>query len=294
MKVFMLVIALASITFVAQANTQQFFENESHPSFQNDQQVLHRYDVKSGIIDYTITTSGKVMMSNVNGNGKAHLYFKDWGAIELQEEESSQTTTMKVFGREKTETEEKHIISKLDNGRQWSVDFKNQTIFESRSQAMDYMKQTNTNATDAGRSMLESMGGKMVGNESIQGYTCEVWEIAGGKQWIYKGVLIKLEMTVLGIKTSQEATNVRFDIAVDDHYFELPDFPVQKIDQTNQDDMMNASDYDDMEESMQYIRNLSFEEWKAMVIKEDPEMKEKSDAELRQSYDILQKMAGKK
>ncbi|MCK5105241.1 MAG: hypothetical protein KAR17_20600, partial [Cyclobacteriaceae bacterium] len=64
----------------------------------NSQNKLKRYDVKSAIIEYSTTTSGKTFGSTVKGTGTESLYFKDWGAIELAEEKSTQTTVTKIFG----------------------------------------------------------------------------------------------------------------------------------------------------------------------------------------------------
>jgi hypothetical protein len=41
---------------------------------------------------------------------------------------------------------------------------------------------------------------------------------------------------------------------------------------------------------MELMENLSFEEYKQMVREGDAEMKDASDEELRQSYDMMQKM----
>ena len=39
--------------------------------------------------------------------------FKDWGAIELRDEKSSETNEIKIFGNTKKDTKNKHIINKL-------------------------------------------------------------------------------------------------------------------------------------------------------------------------------------
>lgn len=256
----------------------------------NSQNKLKRYDVKSGIVKYTTTISGKVLGGKVNGNGTESLYFKDWGALELKEQESKQTTTMKFFGKEKVETSSSHTMSKLDNGENYVADFNTKTITANRDLGMDLMKQSNKDAGEAGMSMLESMGGKKVGNETYQGYNCEVWEFPGGKQWIYKGVMLKLDMKVLGIRTVTEATSVKIDVSVADSNFKLPDFPVQKMEGFMNNDEFEG-EMDEMNANMDKISKLSFEEWKKMATKDDPEMQEMSDEELRQTYDMIQKMA---
>ena len=255
----------------------------------NSQNTLKRYEVKSGIIKYTSTISGKVLGGKVKGSGTEDLYFKNWGAVELKEEQSSQTITMKFFGREKIETTSTHVMNKLDNGESYLADFDKKIIYATRDLAMDMMKQSNTDAGETGKNMLESVGGKIVGNENILGYNCEVWDINGAKQWMYKGVVLKMDITVFGIRTLMEATSAKFDVSVTDANFKLPDFPIQK-----QEGFMNNQEFegemDDMNDNMDQISKLSFKEWKKMATENDEEMREMSDEELRDIYDMIQKM----
>ena len=258
----------------------------------NAQNKLKRYDIKSGIIEYATTTSGKVMGSTIDGSGTEKLYFKDWGALELKESMLTQTTTMKFLGNASTETEETHTMVKLDNGESYSVDFKKETIYASRDMAMDMVMehQADGDAGKVGESMLESMGGKKTGTEKFLGYTCDVWEIMGGKQWIHKGLMLKMEMTVLGITTKTEATSVKLDVSVPDANFSLPDFPIQEVENFMSNDDDSPMDAKEMEEGMKMMEGLSFEEYKKMVREGDAEMQDASDEELRQSYDMMQKM----
>lgn len=259
----------------------------------NAQNKLKRYDIKSGIVEYATTTSGKVMGSTIDGSGTDRLFFKDWGAIELKESMLSQTTTMKFLGNASTETEETHTMVKLDNGETWSVDFNKKQIYASRDMAMDMImaNQPDADAGKVGESMLVSMGGKKTGTEKVLGYTCDVWEIMGGKQWIHKGLMLKMEITVMGITTKTEATSVKLDVSVPDANFDLPDFPIQEIENfMGNDDSDSPYDAEEMKEGMELMENLSFEEYKQMVREGDAEMKDASDEELRQSYDMMQKM----
>lgn len=196
----------------------------------NNKNELKRYDVKSGIVEYETIISGKMMGSKVSGEGIEKLYFKSFGAIELREAESSQTTTTKIFGHGQTDTESTHTINKLDNGDSYFVDFEKRQIYMGQDLAMEMTKALypNADAGEMGESMLESMGGQKTGSEKFLGYSCDIWEFAGGKQWIYKGVMLKLEITMLGITTVTQAIKADFDVQVPDKYFNLPDFPVQK------------------------------------------------------------------
>lgn len=257
----------------------------------SSQNKLKRYDVKSGIVEYVTSTSGKMMGSTISGSGTGKLFFKDWGAVELKEEQSSQTTTIKIFGRGKTKTESTHTINKLDNGESYLVDFEKKQIYANRDMAMDMTKafQPDADAGEVGKSMLESMGGKKVGNEKFLGYNCEVWELAGGKQWIYKGVMLKLEMTTLGITTITEAKTADFEGSVPDNYFKLPDFPIQK-EEGFSDNEEYKNDMEDMDANMARMSKMSYAEWKKMALENNEDLQNMSEMELRQTYDMMQKM----
>jgi len=211
--------------------------------------------------------------------------------MELKETESTQTTSMKFFGKKSTETENTHTMLKLDNGKTYSVDFENERISVNRDMAMDLTKAfyPDTDAGEAGKSMLESMGGEKVGNEKFMGYNCDVWELSNGKQWLYKGAMLKAEIAMLGITTLTQATSANFNTSVPDKYFQLPDFPMEEM-----EGFMDNEEYEenmeDMDANMEQISKMSFSEWKKMAQANDEEMQQMSDEELRQTYDMIQKM----
>lgn len=259
----------------------------------NSQSKLKRYDVKTGMVDYEITISGKTLGSKITGEGKESLYFKDWGAIELLEEKSSQTTKTNIFGVKNSNTTKTHTIAKLDNGESYHVDFDRKKILLSRDLGMD-MTTTYREDGDAGKvgkNMLESVGGKVIGTEEFLGYKCELWEVMGAKQWMYQGVVLKIEMTTMGITTIKKAKTAVFNKDVADKYFELPDFPIQK-----EEGFLDNKEYQeekgDMDKKIEMFSNMSFEEWKEMALadKENTKYQNMSDAELRYTYNMLQKM----
>ena len=257
-----------------------------------EQNKLKRYDVESGIVQYKITINGKVMGTTITGSGTESLFFKNWGAIELVEEKSTQTTKMKVFGKEKTETTNTHIINKLDNGISYHVDFDTEIIYQRRDPAIDLMMQTNTDAGKTGKNILEAFGGKKIGDEVFKGYNCEVWDISGAKQWLYKGVVLKLQVTVMGITTIKEATLANFKTVIAKHQLELPNFKVQK-----EEGFLNNQEFqEEMEEmnaDIDKLSKMSFTEFKKMASKDD-EMKDMNEEELLQLYNMMKKIKLKK
>jgi hypothetical protein len=291
-KIILLAVLLVLLQFSCSNTKPQDKSKEVATVTLQNQNTLKRYAVKSGIVKYKITTNGKVFGSTIKGSGTESLYFKNWGAVELLEEESTKTTHSKIFGKEKTETTSTHTMSKLDNGKSYHVDFDNATVYLRRDPAMEFMKQTDTDAGDAGKKMLEAMGGKMTGKESFLGYTCEIWDVMGAKQWIYKGVTLKIETAIMGITTIKEAISAKFNSTVSASYFQLPEFPIVK-----EAGYLNDTDYAKEQEATQAqinkMKNMTYAAYKAMVIKEDEEAKDMSEEEFKQSYEMFKAMLKK-
>ncbi len=177
-----------------------------------------RYEIKSGIIEYTITLSGDMMGMKMKGKGTATTLFKEWGNVELHSEESK-TTTMGM-------TEHNREITKIDNGKVYSVDFDQKVIYELSADALDNSEHKDLMQT--GKEILISMGGKKIAEEKFMGYNCEVWEMMNVKLWIYKGIMIKSEANIMGIKNMTVANKIELDVSIPDERFNLPNFPIQK------------------------------------------------------------------
>jgi len=253
---------------------------------------LKRYNVKSGMVKYVTKIHGKMMGSNISGSGTEELYFKDWGNLELKKKDEKKITHINIFGQKKTEVEETHTINKLDNGKSYMVDSKNKLIYLRRDPAMEMMKTFNNgNVVDPGKKMLESMGGKKVGKEKILGYTCDVWEIPGGKQWIYKGLPLKIVMTIMGVTSSTTAVSAKFNTNVADSHFKLPDYPIQK-EEGYLNDKAYAKDQAEMRKGAEKMKNMSYEQYKQMLKKDDPEeYKNMSEKDIKMGYQLMKKMA---
>ncbi len=266
------------------------------------QNKVKRYEIKSGMVQYATKISGKVMGSTVSGSGTESLYFKAYGALELQEEKSQQTTTTKIFGQENTETEHTHTMNKLDNTTSYMVDFDEKAIYKNENMAMSAIRafHPNADAGNAGEKMLEALGGKKTGTENILGYACEIWDLAGIKQWIYKGVTLKTEASAMGITTTSVATSAQFNVNVPDKHFQLPDFPIKKMEggmngreasiMQGLFEGMDDEDSGDDIEGLKRVARMSFAEFKNEA-KQDEEMSHMNDEELRHQYNMIKKMA---
>lgn len=296
MKKISIIIALFIVTVSCKGNENKTADSLSVNTSKSDQSSLKRYQVKSGIINYSTKTSGKVVASTITGSGTEVRYFKNWGALELYEQNSTTTTVTKIFGKKTSETTSDHQMTKLDDGTSFIVDFKNKSIIEQKDMAMEMIKKMHPNkdAGEVGKSMLEGLGGKLIGKEKFLGYACEIWNLMGVKQWIYKGVMLKSEANLMGIITITEATKASFDVSVSDSKFDLPNYGIQKTQSSFglEDLNFEMEDMEDFEADMDKLSKLSFEQWKKMALsdREDEEIQNMSDAELKQTYDMIQKM----
>lgn len=179
-----------------------------------------RYDIESGKIEYTSTTSGNMMGITTTGKGTETLFFKDYGNLEISEENSS-TTTM-------GQTQKLHKMTKIEKGKVYSVDFDHQKILTMDNPMMSGGQ--NQDMMAMGKEMMQSMGGKKIADEKYQGYECEVWSLMGSKVWIYKGLTLKIESDIMGVKILKEATDIQLDIKLDDGLFQLPEYKHESID----------------------------------------------------------------
>lgn len=187
-----------------------------------------RYLVESGQIGYTITVSGSVLNTTFEGSGSARTYFKNWGNVELNEEESTITTTSTIpGGGTVVDTNVNHEMNKLEDLYSYSVDFKEQKIYKRKDLALEAIKNSpNYDPIKVAEQIMLQNGGTKLPNEKYMGYDCEVWSFLGSKLWGYKGVTLKIESTLAGMHTVKKAIKIQFNVAIDDSKFELPNYPI--------------------------------------------------------------------
>ncbi len=247
---------------------------------------IKRYNVKSGIVKYKLTTEGNIMGVKTGESGTMTVAFKDYGAYESIDETRTRNG------------DENHSFTVYKNGMIFTVDYDSKTIYKKPDPMSQLMKTGDGDMGVAGEKMLISMGGRKTGKGKVLGYDCDIWEVAGAKQWIYKGVALRIESKIMGITSIQEAISADFNISVSDKYFALPDFEVMEMDmmgipsdmQMQIDEGDNSADEELSPEELEMARNMTFEEYKEMVKKEDPEgYKEASEQELRMGYEMMKK-----
>ncbi len=284
MKKILLFAALTSFLLACGENSSKQENSKNEKKTENSinqgelDTKMKRYDVKSGIIEYKISTEGSVMGFKISGEGTKKVIFKDWGAVELVEERKTEDNM-----GQKSET---HNLNKFDNGYTYTVNFEQKKIYKGNQKGMfNTFITTHENMAEAGKSMLESMGGKKVGEEKIQSYECKIWEIMGQKVWLYKGLSLRVEVDVMGIKTIEEATQINLNCPVRSEDLKLPNFEI-----IDTEEMQTPTMDKDEKENINEIRKMSFEDFKKKA-KETEDMKNMTDKELKQTFEMMKKMA---
>jgi hypothetical protein len=177
-----------------------------------------RYEVKSGIIEYTLNGESNMMGMKSKISGSAKTVFKAWGAVERSE----QTSQTSVMGN----TQSTHTMTKIMDQKVYVVDFDRQVIYEYTPQML--ASSPNSELVNRGKEMMKSMGAKKIGEEDFMGYACEIWQVMGTKVWLYKGIMLKSQTEMMGVTHTSEATRIEFGASVSENDLKLPDFPIQE------------------------------------------------------------------
>ena len=161
----------------------------------NAQQNANRFALKSGYVEYKI--SG-------NSEGLKKVWWDDYGQKSYVEQKS--TTSTSLFGI--TSTEETHTVTVTKDGRFWTANLIDQTGRKGKlptSQEMLGSDLTEEEQKKLADEILASLGGEKIADEEFMGYSCEVIKIMGSKSWIYKGVVLKSTVSMMGIEVKEEA-----------------------------------------------------------------------------------------
>ena len=205
----------------------------------NDDQ-MKKYDIESGRIEYAIKGSSDMMGMKMKTIGKKRVLFTDYGIQDLTE--NNQITKQTMSGQ--TKNTKTHTMVYMKNGTVYTVDFDSKRIsrIENMGAAMGAFMGDGQNIKQSGEAMMLKMGGKKTGTDKILGYNCDIWNLMGTKQCMYKGIPLKVETNMMGIINTEVATKIEFDISLSKDNFKLPDFPIydmqgNKLDKSKLDAM---------------------------------------------------------
>lgn len=124
------------------------------------------------------------------------------------------------------QTVEEDKIDLILGLEQYSIDNKTKTGTKTINKFLENMtgNADDEDMIEVGEQMLENMGGKKVGTETVLGKQCDVWEISsmGTKIWVWNGIALKTTIDFLGQSYSIIATNIQVDVTVPANKLKIP------------------------------------------------------------------------
>ncbi len=181
------------------------------------------FDTKTAMIDYKIKGNGKLAKNNyLSIDGNATLVFDKWGMHKLYKEKYVATTKGSVENR-------KIILTLIldDKGEISKVDFKHKKIIKSVNLITKASIKNGENLYEKMKKDME-MKGSNIDTSTVLGYPCEIWLYKGKKRCFYKGIPLREEYTVSGIKVLKEAVSIDLDGNFSKDAFALPNFKEDK------------------------------------------------------------------
>ena len=239
-----------------------------------------RYEIKSARVEYKTVSP--------QGNGTKTLLFDNYGSRERVHE--------KIYNANQLIVDK---LTLLDGDKAYSVDLLTKTATDASTSIKMAKSISGKDMSAAGKEMLESMGGKMVGKKSMLGKTCEVWQVStmgSTTILVYKSVPLSVQVQVMGFTTTEEAISFREGVSISENDFMLPKgVTVQETNYRHGEDSMieeygngmTKSDKQDLEK----LQKMTYEEFKNFIKKNDSNAK---DEEIKMIYNMMKAAAGSK
>lgn len=222
----------------------------------NAQQQAQQYAIKSGYAIYNLTG---------NTTGTKSVYWDNYGTTTLTEIKSK--TVTKMFGMKSEE--EAHTITLIKEDKYWSADLLDNSGSKGTlpyySEAKEYAESmTEKEQEELANELLSSMGGERLGNESVEGYTCEVISLMGAKSWIYKGIVLKSEAKIMGIESNEVITEFKPNTKVSSSKF-MPYDGVEYTDMSQASEQYGGNPFAQMAAAMEMQDEYEEEEEEEIV-----------------------------
>ena len=171
-----------------------------------------KFDVETGMVLFEISGKGQLTADiNISIKGEGKLRFRDWGVEALLEEDYVEVTTGVLSNVNRV-----HLCKKFEEKQRFDVDFATEKILE-RPMPKGNFKE------------YYLKGLEKTGQETIAGYTCDVWESEGVKKCLYKGIPLLVERYLLGVYYQKKAVDVQLNIKPTPEKYALPNYPVEKF-----------------------------------------------------------------
>ena len=173
------------------------------PKLAGQELTLKPYGLKSGIIEYSY--SGDRV-------GKGTLYFDDYGM------KSAMFTDAVQDG----EKQKGWVVTFGDYQYMWDPDDPSEGM-KLKNPIITWIAESSKGEIESySESMYSKMGFKRAPDETFLGKPCKAMKGDMGKVLTWNGILMLLDMKVMGSGSHQEVTKIQTNVPVDAKYFVLP------------------------------------------------------------------------
>ncbi len=173
------------------------------PILAGQENTLKPYGLKSGIIEYSYS-GDKV--------GKGTLYFDDYGM----------KSAMYTDAVEDGEKRKGWVVTNGDYQYLWDPD-RSDEGFKLKNPIITWIAESSKGDVESfSESMYSKMGFTKAPDETFLGKSCKVMKGDMGKVLTWNGILMLLDMKIMGIGSHQEVTKIQTNIPVDGKYFVVP------------------------------------------------------------------------
>ena len=179
------------------------------PAAQASAATPTRFDAKAGRVEFTL--SGMQ-------TGTETMTWDDYGARTVTE-----TTTTTAIGNLPPRTHERRVIRTGDT--MIVLDLEKKTALK-MEHILEQAKAV-TGSQDMrvfSEQMMAQMGASKTGSDTVVGKSCDVWTMTqmGMTVCVWKGLALKTDGNMMGVKIGKLATKVDENVAVDPALFEIP------------------------------------------------------------------------
>ena len=232
---------------------QNFVDNYDETVYTKNPEDYKRYAFESAHVEYKINDSDK----------ETKELFIDMGGYKYAE-----------YLTEKSRKKTEKTASILIGHRMITVDFQEKTAVEMNNPMAFLLANPDKDWEESSERILKHMGYEIIGSEKVLGYDCDIWKQGSHRMWVWHGLSLKSKIG----KQTEEAINVEIGENIDPKVFEAPnDFEVTIVDEKDLFPEVDTTDlYYDKSNDKEYnelldeIENMSWSEYKAKVLEEDP------------------------
>lgn len=176
---------------------------------QLEKEGYKRYAIASAVVEYALRGVQ---------SGKEIVRFDRWGL-----RESNATRTEVTAGGM---TVPSNVETLMDGEFTYAINRQANTATRTHNTLLTEIAQTHKtkDLEEIGEKTLKAMGAKKTGTATFLGKKCDVWEVKnlGTKLWVYKGLTLKSETNMSGMKIIREATKFEENAKVAETDLSIP------------------------------------------------------------------------